>query len=216
MFSLHEICPSLYTYIMWHVPYKCVTRVIYIQPIYCGVLYQVWWCFYSCLIWWIISDTVRVLCQDMWCLVTTVSLNGPGAHFTNDFLPAIQIRWKLRVAVIPLLASRSHQIFAHATTAQLSCHVQNFVVITVLESRWKWNEISIEFELWWKNREWNGVQESGLQYRISRGDASPTRILHNLICPQLIYQLPNHFEILRRARQWYCCALYKISKHFVK
>ena len=71
----------------------------------------------------------------------------PGARFTNDFLPAIQIRWKLRLAVIPLLAIRSQQIFAHATTA-----VQNFVAITVLESRWEWNEISIEFELRWKNR----------------------------------------------------------------
>ena len=52
--------------------------------------------------------------------------NRPGAHFTNDFLPAIQIRWKLRLAEILLLAIRSKQIFAHATTAQLSCHVQNF------------------------------------------------------------------------------------------
>ena len=76
----------------------------------------------------------------------------PGAHFTNDFLPAIQIRWKLRLAVIPLLAIKSQQIFAHATTAQLSCHVQNFVAITLLESTWEWNEISIEFELRWKNR----------------------------------------------------------------
>ena len=31
------------------------------------------------------------------------------ARFTNDFLPAIQIRWKLRLAVIPLLAIRSQQ-----------------------------------------------------------------------------------------------------------
>ena len=77
---------------------------------------------------------------------------GPGARFTNDFLPAIYIRWKIRLAAIPLLAIRSQQIFAHATTAQLSCHVQNFVAITVLESRWEWNEISIEFELRWKNR----------------------------------------------------------------
>ena len=60
-----------------------------------------------------------------------------GVHFTNDFLPAIQIRWKLRLAVIPLLAIRSRQIFAHATTAQLSWHVQTFVAITVLESRWE-------------------------------------------------------------------------------
>ena len=59
--------------------------------------------------------------------------------------PAIQIRWKLRIAVIPLLAIRSQQIFAHTTTAQLSWHVQKFVAITILESRWERNEISIEF-----------------------------------------------------------------------
>ena len=74
-------------------------------------------------------------------------------HFENSFgyqsiqlllRPAIQIRWKLCLPVIPLLAIRSQQIFAHAMTAQLLCHVQNFVAITVLESRWEWNEISIE------------------------------------------------------------------------
>ena len=74
------------------------------------------------------------------------------ARFTNGFLPVIQIRWKLRLAVIPLLAIRSQQIFAHATTAQLSCHVQNFVAITLFESRWERNVISIEFELRWKSR----------------------------------------------------------------
>ena len=79
--------------------------------------------------------------------------------FTYDFLPAIQIRWKLRLAVIPLLAIKSQQIFVHATTAQLSCHVQNFVAITVVESKCEWNEISIEFELRWKNRLWNGALE---------------------------------------------------------
>ena len=74
-----------------------------------------------------------------------------SARFTNEFLLAIQIRSKFRLAVIPLLDPRSPQSFAHATTAQLSCHVQNFVAITLLESMWEWNEISIEFELRWKN-----------------------------------------------------------------
>ena len=74
------------------------------------------------------------------------------------FLPVTQIRWKISLAIIPLLAIRSQQISAHATTAQLSCHVQNFVAITVSEPRWEWNEISIEFELRWKNRYWNGPQ----------------------------------------------------------
>ena len=77
----------------------------------------------------------------------------PWGPFHERFLPTIQIRWKLRLAGTPLLAIRSRQFFAHATTAQLSWHVQNFVGITVLESRWwEWNEISIEFELRWKNR----------------------------------------------------------------
>ena len=53
---------------------------------------------------------------------------------------------------MPLLFIRSQQMFAHATEEQLSCHVQNFVAITVLESRWEWNEISIEFELRRKDR----------------------------------------------------------------
>ena len=73
------------------------------------------------------------------------------------FLPTIHIQWKLHLAIIPLLAIRSQQIFVHVTTAQLSCHVQNFVAIIVFESRWEWNEISIEFELRWKNRWWNGA-----------------------------------------------------------
>ena len=60
----------------------------------------------------------------------------PGARLTDDFLPMIQIKWKLRLALILLLAIGSQQIFAHATTAQLLCHEQNFVVITVLESSW--------------------------------------------------------------------------------
>ena len=89
------------------------------------------------------------------------------------FLPAIHIRWKFRLAVIPLLAIRSQQIFAHATTAQLSCHVQNFVAITVLESRWEWNEISNEFELRSKNREWNGALLLGILWHHTRDPSIP-------------------------------------------
>ena len=74
-------------------------------------------------------------------LVNSISVECPhvitGARFTNVFLPTIQIWWKFRLAITPLLAIRSQQIFAHATTAQLSCRVQNFVAITVLESRWE-------------------------------------------------------------------------------
>ena len=44
---------------------------------------------------------------------------------------------------------------AHATTAQLSWHLQNFIAITSLHLGWKQKELSVKFELWWKNRSWN-------------------------------------------------------------
>ena len=42
-------------------------------------------------------------------------------------------------------------IFAHDMTAPMSCHIQNFVAISVLELRWELNKISFEFELRWKH-----------------------------------------------------------------
>ena len=42
----------------------------------------------------------------------------------------IQIQFEIRFVVIPNLLAGSLQNFAHAMTAVLSCHVQNFVVIT--------------------------------------------------------------------------------------
>ena len=54
---------------------------------------------------------------------------------TNDFSLAIHIQVKLRLAVIPLLGIISQQMFAHATTVQLSYHIENFVAIMLLESR---------------------------------------------------------------------------------
>ena len=65
---------------------------------------------------------------------------GLGAHFANDL-----VRWEICLVVIQSLAIRLQQNFAHATTAQLSCHVQNFVAIALLEPQQKLNKISIEF-----------------------------------------------------------------------
>ena len=77
--------------------------------------------------------------------------NKSGTHFTNDFSITIQIRRKFHLALIQLLMIISRQNLAHATTAQLSCHVPNIVAITFLVFGWEQNEISITFELWWKN-----------------------------------------------------------------
>ena len=71
---------------------------------------------------------------------------GSGTPFTNDFSITIQIKLKFYLAVIQLLVIISH----YAMTAQLSCHVWNFVRIA-LEFEQEQYEISFIFELWWKN-----------------------------------------------------------------
>ena len=86
---------------------------------------SIWWRHHVC--------NIVILLTWIHTSVFSHSMLCSRARFTNDFLPEIQIRWKLRLAVIPSSVIRSQQIFAHATTAQLSCHVQNFVAITVLE-----------------------------------------------------------------------------------
>ena len=93
-----------------------------------------------------------------WIWVTRENSFMKWAHvacFTNDFLAAIQSRWEFRLIVIQLLAIRSQQDFAQATIAQLLCLVQNFVALTVLESRWDWKEIYTKFELRWTNCWWS-------------------------------------------------------------
>ena len=47
---------------------------------------------------------------------------------------------EISLVVIPLLVIRSQQNFAHAPTAQLSCHEQNFIAITVLKLSWTWTK----------------------------------------------------------------------------
>ena len=81
-------------------------------------------------------------------------------HFTNDF------------SITPLKDIILLQNFAHATTAQLLCHVQNFIGITSLQLRWDQNEISIEFELRWKNCSWNGSQ---IIYSVNLWTESPRK-----------------------------------------
>ena len=79
------------------------------------------------------------------------SKSSSGTHFTNDFSITIQMWWKFHFALIQILIHGSLQNLAHGTTAGLSCHVPNIVAITILLFGWEQNEISITFELWWKN-----------------------------------------------------------------
>ena len=77
--------------------------------------------------------------------------SGSGAHFTNNFSITIQMWWKFHFALIQILIKWSLQYLAHGTTAGLSWHVPNFVAMWSSVIELELNEISITFELWWKN-----------------------------------------------------------------
>ena len=55
------------------------------------------------------------------------------AHFTYEFSIVIQIRWKIRSALVHALLIWWLWNFAHNTTAVLSWHMQNFVTIWYLQ-----------------------------------------------------------------------------------
>ena len=69
-----------------------------------------------------------------------------GAHFTNSFSIAIQIRWKFRLAPISIVITKwSLQNFTHDTTAMLLWHVQIFGASLWPVTKLHLDEISIKF-----------------------------------------------------------------------
>ena len=80
------------------------------------------------------------------------------AYFSNDFCIIFhQIRWNIGFSVTQLQGIIWLQNFAHSMTAQLSCHVQNLIMITALQLEWEQNEISVESEIQWQNLSWSGL-----------------------------------------------------------
>ena len=73
------------------------------------------------------------------------------AHFTNDSRLLTQISWEIHTDVHPQPAINLLQIFAYATTAQLSYHAQNFVAIIALECGWEQKEFPSNFNCYGKN-----------------------------------------------------------------
>ena len=59
--------------------------------------------------------------------------------------------WKFHFGLTFILTKLSVQNFAHAVTALLSRHVQNYVAISLPETELQYMKIFIEFELWWQN-----------------------------------------------------------------
>ena len=71
------------------------------------------------------------------CLHSLQQEYKPRVHATHNIWRKIQIKWISNFVVIPSLGIRSLQNFAHAMTAVLSWHVQNFVVMTLLGFEWE-------------------------------------------------------------------------------
>ena len=65
------------------------------------------------------------------------------SNFADNFFIIIQTRWQFQFAVIPFVINISLQTFAHAMTAQLSCHVQNFAAICPSKLEWQQNKMGI-------------------------------------------------------------------------
>ena len=87
-----------------------------------------------------------------WRARETLVKQSPGSHFTNGFAIGIQIRRRICFNVNLLLFIISDQNFAYATTAELWCHEQNFIAITLIPIEWNfhriWNMMEKSF--------WNG------------------------------------------------------------
>ena len=78
-----------------------------------------------------------------------LTLQG-SISLTITHAPEIWIPWRTLSTAIPFLATRSQQNFAHATTARLSCHVQNcapFIWSDLYESEM---DFLIKFRFWWR------------------------------------------------------------------
>ena len=97
------------------------------------LMYGVWtkpvWYHVLLHIYFIVPQRVN----DFHTLVPEVVKYWAGVCFTNNFSIIILIYWKIHSPLIPCLAIRSLQHIAHATTAELSWHVQTFVAITALK-----------------------------------------------------------------------------------
>ena len=104
------------------------------------------------------------------CIITTQlsDMYWAGDHCTNHFSIVNQIPWKLGFHVIPLQVIISLQNIAQATTAQLSCHVQNFVMIVLAQSGQQYMEFFIEFWLRCKKYYWNSPNGPLAHYDIAK------------------------------------------------
>ena len=132
--------------------------------------------------------------QINWVNISTV-LMLTWSTFHNDFSFVIKIRREIVFSVTPLKEIISLQNFAHAMTAQLSCHVQNFIVITWLQLGWEQNEISIGFELWWKNRSRNELQYQAFRFHISLWKVTILQIVQSGVYCATSHQLIQNSNI---------------------
>ena len=88
-------------------------------------------------------------------------------HFTNNYSIVSEI-WRKIVFIVRLHIAAKF-FTCHDSRVVVSC-AKKFIVITSLQMGREENKISIKFEIWWKNRWWNGPQI----YRILSLTSFPT------------------------------------------
>ena len=115
------LCLSLITRVSSRLVLSCDTAWIPGSDIWEHLIFRLCW------IWWPPGKTPYYMKNSQQTIIRSCD---PRIYFTNDFSSTIQIWWKFHLAVTQLLVNILQQSFAHGTTAQLLCHVQNFVAIT--------------------------------------------------------------------------------------
>ena len=98
-------------------------------------------------------------------------IKATPSNFTEDFGSVIQFRWRITFSAIPFMILNALQLFAHAPTAKLLCHLQSIWAITSVENMFP----SIAFVLRWENHWWNGfwVDNRWLEIDGGTGSARP-------------------------------------------
>ena len=89
-------------------------------------------------------------------------------------------------------------------TAHLLSHVQNFITITLLKLGWKQNENFNKFELWWKNRLWNGPQYFCWRGHHNEHDGVSNHQHHHCLLNHLLIQAQIK-ENIKAPCHWLLC-----------
>ena len=140
---------------------------------------------------------------EIWTLYSQIACVWPFSY--KYFIHITQLEFNVNNSIeIPLLVIRSLHNFTHTTTAELLCHVHNFVVITQFEFGWvKW-----KFSWIWNGMEktykWNintGLSAVYVTYMAKTSIHVETQSIFPVTLTTNIPQLAHKGEIIKDIKQ---------------